>query len=109
MSARRILRGVLYRLGRHPDSEVTLTARCISGDGCRWLLDATADLEAGGAALIEHTAATGHALFARSVEDVALVVRHHQEQRAAGPRPKPEPGPGPEPAEEHSRTAWAPW
>ncbi|WP_158942737.1 hypothetical protein [Streptomyces sp. ERV7] len=85
MSVRSTLRGVVYRLLRHPDSEVTLTARCMSGDGCGWELDATSDLDAGGVAVIEHTAATGHALFTRTVEDMACVVlngRQEQERRA---------------------------
>lgn len=74
MNVRSTLRGVVYRVLRHPDSEVTLTARCMSGDGCRWELDGTADLKAGGVAMIEHTAATGHTIFTRRREDVACVV-----------------------------------
>ncbi|WP_369383991.1 hypothetical protein [Streptomyces sp. cg36] len=100
MSVWRTPRGVVHRLLRHPDSEVTLTARCMSGDGCSWELDATSDLDDGGVAIIEHTAGTGHTLFARSVEDMACVVlTTHQDppRRAGGPRPEPET------AEEHER------
>ena len=57
MSVRSTLRGVVYRVLRHPDSEVTLTARCLSGDGCAWELYATSDLDAGGVAIIEHAQA----------------------------------------------------
>ncbi|WHM37441.1 hypothetical protein [Streptomyces sp. BPTC-684] len=74
MSVRSILRGVVYRLLRHPDSEVTLTARCMSGDGCGWELEATGDLGAGGVAIMSHTARTGHAIFTRRLEDMACVV-----------------------------------
>ncbi|MFE9569214.1 hypothetical protein ACFYMW_12050 [Streptomyces sp. NPDC006692] len=84
MSVRSTLRGVMYRVQRHPDSEVTLTARCMSGEGagCRWELDATTDLEAGGVAMMSHTADTGHAIFARTLEDMACVVLTNAQEQA---------------------------
>ncbi|MFD9566058.1 hypothetical protein [Streptomyces sp. NPDC059994] len=81
MSVRSTLRGVVYKVLRHPDSEVTLTARCMSGEGCGWELDATSDLDAGGVAIIEHTAETGHALFVRKVEDMACVVLNSSQEQ----------------------------
>ncbi|PKV76960.1 hypothetical protein [Streptomyces sp. TLI_146] len=89
MSIRSTLRGVVYRLLRHSDSEVTMTAHCLSGDGCGWMLDAISDLGAGGVAIIEHAAATGHGLFTRAVEDMACVVlssRQEQDRRAQAHR-----------------------
>ncbi|MFD9487786.1 hypothetical protein ACFWBX_28215 [Streptomyces sp. NPDC059991] len=74
MSARSTLRAVVYKVLRHPDSEVTMTARCMSGSGCRWELAPSPDLEAGSVALMSHTAETGHAIFARCLEDMACVV-----------------------------------
>ncbi|MBD0746243.1 hypothetical protein BG418_31910 [Streptomyces sp. CBMA152] len=61
----------------------------MSGDGCTWELDATTDLEAGGVAIMAHTAETGHGIFTRKVEDVAVVVLDNpqeQERRAAANR-----------------------
>ncbi|MBD0747347.1 hypothetical protein [Streptomyces sp. CBMA152] len=82
MSVRSTLRSLVYRLLRHPSSEVTLTARCMSGDGCRWELDATNDLDAGSIAIMSHTAETGHGLFTRRVEDVAVVVLNNEQEQA---------------------------
>ncbi|WP_433547876.1 hypothetical protein ACQPZG_24510 [Streptomyces sp. CA-294286] len=45
----------------------------------------TSDLSAGGEAVMRHTAASRHAMFARTYEDVACVVlvdREEQERRA---------------------------
>ncbi|GGP51593.1 hypothetical protein [Streptomyces melanogenes] len=83
MSARSTLRAVVYKVLRHPSSEVTLSARCMSAadGGCLWTLDATADLKAGSVAMIEHTAATGHAIFARRVEDMACVVLNSSQEQ----------------------------
>ncbi|GAA0599765.1 hypothetical protein [Streptomyces crystallinus] len=84
MSFRSTLRAVVYKVLRHPDSEVTLSARCMSGadGGCCWTLDATADLKTGSIAMIEHTAATGHAIFARTLEDMACVMLDSPQEQA---------------------------
>ncbi|MFK8909937.1 hypothetical protein [Streptomyces sp. YS-3] len=74
MSVRSTVRGVVYRLLRHPDSEVTMTARCMSGEGCWWELAATTDLDAAGVEILAHTAATAHGVFTRRVEAMAVVV-----------------------------------
>ncbi|MFD9562433.1 hypothetical protein [Streptomyces sp. NPDC059994] len=81
MSARSTLRAVVYKVLRHPDSEVTMTARCMSGSGCRWELAPSPDLEAGAVALMSHTAETGHAIFARCLEDMACVVLDNQAEQ----------------------------
>ncbi|MEU1077050.1 MULTISPECIES: hypothetical protein [unclassified Streptomyces] len=73
---------MVYRLLRHPGSEVTMTARCMSGDGCWWELAATTDLDAAGVEILEHTAATGHGIFSRRVEDMAVVVLAKREEQA---------------------------
>ncbi|MEV6552867.1 hypothetical protein AB0M57_29790 [Streptomyces sp. NPDC051597] len=82
MSVRSMARGVVYRLLRHPDSEVTMTARCMSGEGCWWELAATTDLDAAGVEILAHTAATGHGIFTRGVEDMAAVVLTNREEQA---------------------------
>ncbi|MFI1100963.1 hypothetical protein [Streptomyces melanogenes] len=82
MSVRSTLRAVVYKVLRHPDSEVTMTARCMSGGGCRWELVPTPDLGAGAVALMSHTAETGHAIFARCVEDMACVVLDNPQEQA---------------------------
>ncbi|MBD0746383.1 hypothetical protein [Streptomyces sp. CBMA152] len=82
MSVRSTLRGVVYRVLRHPSSEVTMTARCMSGDGCHWELDATNALDAGSVAIMSHTAKTGHAIFARKLEDMACVVLDNPQEQA---------------------------
>ncbi|MEU5439085.1 hypothetical protein AB0G73_37945 [Streptomyces sp. NPDC020719] len=73
---------MVYRLLRHPDSEVTLTARCLHGSGCPWTLDATSDLGAGSVAIMSHTADTGHTIVARRMEDVACVVLTNAQEPA---------------------------
>ncbi|MGP9018905.1 hypothetical protein ACT1U9_10880 [Streptomyces sp. BR1] len=82
MSVRSTLRAVVYKVLRHPSSEVTMTARCMHGSGCQWTLGATADLKAASVAVIEHTAATGHAIFARTLEDMACVVLDNPQEQA---------------------------
>ncbi|WP_143066019.1 hypothetical protein [Streptomyces sp. CC53] len=46
-----------YGIGTHPQSERTMSARCLAPE-CRWLLAATADLKAGDEACMTHTAHT---------------------------------------------------
>ncbi|PKV90085.1 hypothetical protein [Streptomyces sp. TLI_146] len=82
MSLTRVLRGVAYRLLRHPDSCLTMTARCMSGDGCGWELGATTDLDVGGVEILMHTAETGHAIFTRTLEDIACVALTRTQERA---------------------------
>ncbi|MEU3605606.1 hypothetical protein AB0E83_09120 [Streptomyces sp. NPDC035033] len=64
----------VYRVAPHPgpESEVTVTARCMDG-GCGWESEPVPRPETGAADCAAHTAATGHAVFAVLVEYVALV------------------------------------
>ncbi|WP_369375157.1 hypothetical protein [Streptomyces sp. cg36] len=104
MTIRSTLRAVVYKVQRHPDSELTLAARCTSRtEGrCQWMLHATADLKAGSDAMLQHTAETGHAIFMRTVRDMAVVVldnAQEQERRAQANRLERAT------AEEHARAA----
>ena len=58
-----------------------MTARCLSGDGCRWELYATRDVDAGGVAIIEHSAETGRATFTRAMEDMACAVLTNRQEK----------------------------
>ncbi|MFE0648536.1 hypothetical protein ACFVZH_08120 [Streptomyces sp. NPDC059534] len=72
--ATRVFGFVDHVITQHPDGERTLTLRCIHPD-CRWTVAPTADVDRAQGDAIKHTAATGHALFARTAEDMAVVVR----------------------------------
>lgn len=81
---RSVFRYVRYRLISHPTGGITMTARCLDPQ-CLWDLAPTSDLSAGGKALMQHTAESRHAMFARTYEDVACVVladREEQERQA---------------------------
>ncbi|MEU2116159.1 hypothetical protein ABZ567_10980 [Streptomyces sp. NPDC016459] len=69
-----VMRFVTHRITRHPDSEVTATARCLNPD-CTWEVAPTADVKQADVECMAHTGATGHGIFARKFEDVAVVVR----------------------------------
>ncbi|WP_050514909.1 hypothetical protein [Streptomyces rimosus] len=69
-----MIRAVKHAIGTHPQSEITVSASCLTG-GCSWTLTATADLEAADLAAMTHTGRTGHPTFARTFQDVALVRR----------------------------------
>ncbi|WP_282693052.1 hypothetical protein [Streptomyces sp. CC208A] len=64
-----------HRMGMHPgpESEATVTARCLDGGGCAWETEPTNQAPAARLACETHTADTGHAVFAVVVEYVALV------------------------------------
>ncbi|WP_442759723.1 DUF7848 domain-containing protein [Streptomyces zaomyceticus] len=68
------LRFVTHRITRHPDSEPTFTARCLKPD-CGWSVAPTSDGERADVDCMEHTGRTGPAIFARTCETVAVVVR----------------------------------
>ncbi len=73
-------RHVRYKITSHPDGERTLSADCMGGD-CRWSMVPTADIDAGQHAKQEHTARTGHAIFSRNLEDMAVVVLADKAER----------------------------
>lgn len=64
----------VYRMARHPgpESELTMTARCMDG-GCAWEAEPTAWPGGGVSGCEAHTATTGHATFAVRMEYIALV------------------------------------
>ncbi|WP_443333103.1 DUF7848 domain-containing protein [Streptomyces sp. SS] len=68
------LRFVTHRIARHPDSEPTVTAECLR-PGCGWSVAPTSDVKRADVDCMAHTGATGHAIFARKYEDMAVVVR----------------------------------
>ncbi|MFC8583164.1 hypothetical protein ACFUGD_01100 [Streptomyces sp. NPDC057217] len=78
MSVKAVLRFVTHRIGRHPDSEVTVTARCLNPD-CAWEVSPTADLAQADVDCMAHKGLTGHAIFARTFEDIAVVVPVEQD------------------------------
>ncbi|MFH8344656.1 hypothetical protein [Streptomyces sp. NPDC018045] len=92
MSTRSVIRAVKHAIGTHPQSEVTVTAQCLSG-GCSWTLAATTDLKAADLAMMAHTGRAGHPTFARTYEDVALVRRLELNEGRAAIPPLPSEGP----------------
>ncbi|MEU5436629.1 hypothetical protein AB0G73_25055 [Streptomyces sp. NPDC020719] len=75
MSTRALFTYAVHRIGRHPEGELALTARCLDAD-CRWELAATSDLEAGDEACMTHTGLNpGHDRFERQWSEVSLVTR----------------------------------
>ncbi|MGW0468262.1 DUF7848 domain-containing protein [Streptomyces sp. NPDC003027] len=69
-----VLRFVTHRITRHPDAEVTASARCLH-DECGWEAHPRADVAGVDVDCMAHTGDTGHGIFARRYEDVAVVVR----------------------------------
>lgn len=69
-----VMRFVTHRITRHPDAEVTVTAQCLKPD-CGWSVASTSDVKQADIDCMAHTGATGHGIFARKYEDVAVVVR----------------------------------
>lgn len=64
----------VYRMVKHagPESELTMTARCLDG-GCTWEPEPTPGPGTGAVGCAAHTAATGHTTFAVCLEYVAVV------------------------------------
>ncbi|MET9954555.1 hypothetical protein ABZ135_23845 [Streptomyces sp. NPDC006339] len=62
----------MYSLDKHPDSEVTMTVRCMDG-GCTWEPLPTTEPASAHVESELHTAETGHAVFTVSVEYIGLV------------------------------------
>ncbi len=68
------LRFVTHRISRHPDCEPTVTAQCLRS-GCGWSVAPTSDVERADVDCMAHTGETGHAIFGRKYEDIAVVTR----------------------------------
>ncbi|WP_051738508.1 hypothetical protein [Streptomyces rimosus] len=90
MTPRSVIRAVKHTIGTHPQSEITVSACCLTG-GCSWTLTPTADLRAAGLAAMAHTGRTGHPTFARTFQDVALVRRLELNEGQAEIPPLPAP------------------
>ncbi|MFG2902709.1 hypothetical protein ACGFZH_37230 [Streptomyces zaomyceticus] len=75
----------VYRMGRHPgpESEVTMTARCMDG-GCAWESEPTPRPWSGAAGFASHTATTGHTTFAVRLEYIALVTTGAASEEGGG-------------------------
>ncbi|AVH95859.1 hypothetical protein C5L38_12885 [Streptomyces sp. WAC00288] len=73
MSVKAVLRFVEHRITTHPDAESGYSARCLNPD-CRWSIAPTADGKQADVDVIEHSAATGHRIFSRVYEAMAVVV-----------------------------------
>lgn len=97
---RAVITHVRHKVATHPQSEVTVTARCMSV-GCSWTLAPTANLKAADEAMMTHTGLHGHPTFARTFEDVALVRRLelNEGKREIPPLPVPDEEP------QHERAA----
>ena len=77
MSTKALFTYALHRIGRHPEAEVTMTARCLAAT-CGWELAPTGDLAAGDEACMTHTGLhPGHDRFERQWSEVSLVTRAH--------------------------------
>ncbi|MGW6390438.1 hypothetical protein ACWFR1_08005 [Streptomyces sp. NPDC055103] len=74
MSTSAVTAVTIYRMDRHPgpESELTMTARCMDG-GCAWESEPTSPPGSGAGGCESHTAATGHTTFAVRLEYIALV------------------------------------
>ncbi|WP_406863999.1 hypothetical protein ABZO31_27635 [Streptomyces sp. HUAS MG47] len=72
---RAVLRYVSHRITAHPDSDPAVSARCLHGD-CPWEVHARSSAKAVDVECMQHTGLTGHGIFARTYEDVAVVVRN---------------------------------
>ncbi|MFE5828673.1 hypothetical protein ACFQ8W_00125 [Streptomyces sp. NPDC056508] len=73
MAVKSVFRFVDYRIIAHPDSEPTYAAQCLNPD-CTWTLAPTADGEQADVDCMTHRADTGHGIFSRSYQQVAVVV-----------------------------------
>ncbi|QKN87611.1 hypothetical protein QEN63_gp26 [Streptomyces phage Vondra] len=72
---RSVLRYVTHRIATAPESEVTISVRCLT-PGCGWSLGATADIDAANQACMTHTGRLhDHVHFERLWSDVAEVQR----------------------------------
>ncbi len=72
---RSVLRYVMHKITTAPQSEVSLTARCLSPD-CGWSIEPSADIDAVNRACMTHTGRLhDHTAFARNWSDVAVVSR----------------------------------
>ncbi|MFC7979521.1 hypothetical protein ACFUT3_30350 [Streptomyces cinereoruber] len=74
MGDTKVLRFVEHTITQHPDGERTITLRCMR-PGCGWSVAPTAELGRAQDDAIEHMGRTGHAIFSRTLEDMAVVVR----------------------------------
>ncbi|MEU9618844.1 hypothetical protein [Streptomyces sp. NPDC048155] len=76
---RAVLKYVMHTIKTAPQSEVTMTARCLT-PGCGWTLAPTADIDAANEACMTHAGRLAdHVLFAREWSDVASVRRLGEE------------------------------
>lgn len=80
MGTRSTARFVHWKVESHPDGGVKVAARCLSGD-CPWLIVPTPEQERVSQAMRHHTATTGHALFWRTFEELAVVVLADEAER----------------------------
>ncbi|OKJ42686.1 hypothetical protein AMK22_07630 [Streptomyces sp. CB01580] len=72
---RSVLRYVTHKIATAPQSEVTISVRCLTPD-CEWSLGPTADVDAANQACMTHTGRLhDHVHFDRLWSDVALVRR----------------------------------
>ncbi len=88
MSPRSTARFVHWKVQSHPDGGLKVAARCLSG-GCPWLIVPTPERERLSRAMCHHTASTGHAVFERTFEELAVVTladKAEQERRAEANR-----------------------
>ncbi|MFE4860777.1 hypothetical protein [Streptomyces sp. NPDC056670] len=77
-----------YEITSHPNGGFKQSVRC-DHEGCPWVILPTGDQERASQAMIQHTAAKGHALFWRTTEDLAVVTladRTEQERRVEANR-----------------------
>ncbi|MFE9121158.1 hypothetical protein [Streptomyces sp. NPDC007172] len=84
MSARATARYVRYRVSSHPDGGLSVSVYCLA-DRCSWSVLPTAEHEKASQEMLHHTADSGHALFSRTVQDMAVVTLAdpaEQERRA---------------------------
>ncbi|MEV6420548.1 hypothetical protein [Streptomyces sp. NPDC051662] len=75
MTTRAVLRYVKHTMRRHPQFEVTHTARCLAAD-CMWQVGPTDDGGLADDAAMAHTGRNAdHDKFERKIEFVAEVIR----------------------------------
>lgn len=71
---RSVFRYVRHRMTRHPDTDTTATAECMTLD-CGWESLPTSEAEHCEVQCMTHTGLTGHVMFRRRFEDIAVVER----------------------------------
>ncbi|MFE9405531.1 hypothetical protein ACFYNY_27955 [Streptomyces sp. NPDC006530] len=84
MSTRSTARFVRYRVMAHPDGVLHVSATC-THSGCHFVVFPTEKHDEVSQRMREHTARSGHAVFARTIQDTAVVIladRAEQERRA---------------------------